>query len=180
MRLTPTEIPGVTIVDLDPFTDDRGLFARTFDAEIFAEAGLDATVAQANLSFNHKAGTVRGMHRQVPPHAEGKLVRCVAGAIVDVALDIREDSETYGRHVMVELSASNRRALWIPPYVAHGYQALTDATEVLYQVSGRYVPGSEQGLRHDDPAFAIPWPLAVTSISDKDRSWPLAEAVRAL
>ena len=127
---------------------------------------------QANLSFNHKAGTLRGMHRQIPPHAEGKLVRCIRGTIIDVALDLREDSPTFGRHAMVELSADNRRALWVPPYVAHGYQTLADDTEVLYQVSGPYAPEGERGQRYDDPAFGLQWPHEVTVISDKDRSWP--------
>ncbi|EYR62704.1 dTDP-4-dehydrorhamnose 3,5-epimerase [Actinotalea ferrariae CF5-4] len=173
MKFTTTAVDGATIVDLEPFTDDRGLFARTFDVDEFAAHGLDVGVAQANVSYNHVAGTLRGLHRQVPPHSEGKLVRCTAGAIVDVAVDVRPDSPTYGRHVMVELTASNRRALFVPPYVAHGYQTLTDGAEVTYQVSGPYVPGGEQGFRHDDPAFAIAWPLAVTVISAKDASWPL-------
>ncbi len=173
MIFTPTDVDGAWIIDLEPFSDDRGLFARTFDAEEFAARGIDAGVAQANLSFNHRAGTLRGLHRQVPPHAEGKLVRCTAGAIVDVAVDVRPDSPTHGRHVMVELSAANRRALWVPPYAAHGYQTLTDDAEVTYQVSGRYAPGGEQGFRFDDPAFAIDWPLPVTVISAKDAAWPL-------
>ena len=173
MRFTPTAVQGATIVDLEPFSDDRGLFARTFDVDEFRAHGLDVGVAQANLSFNHRAGTLRGLHRQVPPHAEGKLVRCTAGAIVDVAVDVRPDSPTYGAHVMVELSAENRRALFIPPYVAHGYQTLTDGAEVVYQVSGPYAPGGEQGFRHDDPAFGIVWPVEVTVISAKDAAWPL-------
>ena len=173
MRLVPTAIEGPTVIELDLLSDDRGFFARTFDRATFAEAGLEPLVEQANLSFNHRAGTLRGLHRQVPPHAEGKLVRCTAGAIVDVAVDVRPDSPTYGRHVMVELSAENRRALFIPPYVAHGYQTLTDGAEVVYQVSGPYAPGGEQGFRHDDPAFGIAWPLEVTAISAKDAAWPL-------
>lgn len=175
MRYTATAVDGAVVVDLEPHADDRGLFARTFDAEEFAAHGIDAAVAQCNLSFNHRAGTVRGMHRQVPPHAEGKLVRCTAGAIVDVALDVRPDSPTYGRHVMVELTAANRRALFVPAYVAHGYQTLVDDTEVTYQVSGRYAPGSEQGFRYDDPAFGIEWPLPVSVISPKDAGWHLVE-----
>ena len=175
MRFTPTEVEGATIVDLEPFSDDRGIFARTFDVEEMAAHGIDTGVAQANLSWNSRAGTVRGMHRQLPPHAEGKLVRCTAGAIVDVAVDVRPGSPTYGRHVMVELSAQNRRALWVPPYVAHGYQTLVDGTEVVYQVSGPYAPGAEQGYRHDDPAFALAWPLPVSAVSDKDMSWPLLD-----
>jgi dTDP-4-dehydrorhamnose 3,5-epimerase len=178
MKYTRTEVHDAVIVDLEPFTDDRGLFARTFDAQEFAAHGIDVGVAQCNLSFNHAAGTLRGLHRQVPPHAEGKLVRCTAGAIVDVAVDVRPVSPTYGRHVMVELTAANRRALWIPPYVAHGYQTLEPDTEVTYQVSGRYVPGGEEGFRHDDPAFGIAWPLPVRVISAKDAAWPLLEGAR--
>jgi len=173
VRYTSTAVEGVLIVELEPRADERGFFARTFDATEFGRHGLDPHVAQANVSFNHRAGTVRGLHRQVPPHAEGKLVRCTAGAIVDVAVDVRPDSPTHGRHAMVELSAQNRTALFVPPYVAHGYQTLVDDTEVVYQVSGPYVPGAEQGFRHDDEAFAITWPLPVTTISAKDASWPL-------
>ena len=177
MRYQTTAVGGVLVVDLELRQDDRGFFARTFDVTEFAEHGMDTAVAQCNVSFNHLAGTLRGLHRQVPPHAEGKLVRCTAGAIVDVAVDVRPDSPTYGRHVMVELTAANRRALWIPPYVAHGYQTLVPETEVTYQVSGRYAPGGEQGFRHDDPAFGIEWPLPVAVISAKDASWPLVEPV---
>jgi dTDP-4-dehydrorhamnose 3,5-epimerase len=178
MKFSRTEVLGAVIVDLEPFSDDRGLFARTYDADEFAAQGLDVDVAQCNLSFNHRAGTIRGLHRQIPPHSEGKLVRCTAGAIVDVAVDVRPESPTYGRHVMVELTAANRRALFVPAYVAHGYQTLVDDTEVSYQVSGRYVPGGEQGFRHDDPAFGLTWPLEVTVISAKDAAWQLLEAVR--
>jgi dTDP-4-dehydrorhamnose 3,5-epimerase len=173
MRLTPTEIDGVVIVDVVPHEDDRGLFARTFDAELFAAAGLDPRVSQSSLSFNRRAGTLRGLHRQVAPHAEAKLVRCVAGAVVDVAVDVRDGSPTFGRHVMVELSASNRRALFISPYVAHGFQTLTDDAELVYQISGPYVREAEQGFRFDDPALGIDWPLPATSVSAKDAAWPL-------
>lgn len=172
MKFTATDVDGCMIVDVEQRQDERGFFARTFDLEEFVQQGLDTTVVQANMSFNHRAGTVRGMHRQIPPYAEGKLVRCVRGTIVDVALDVREDSETFGSHVMVELSSDNRRALWVPPYVAHGYQTLTDDTEVTYQVSGPYAPEGERGQRYDDPAFGLTWPLPVSVISDKDRRWP--------
>jgi dTDP-4-dehydrorhamnose 3,5-epimerase len=167
MKYTPTEIEGVLIVDLEPRWDERGMFTRFFDAEEMAEQGIPEFV-QGNQSFNHKAGTIRGLHRQFPPNAEGKLVRCVAGAIVDVAVDVRPGSPTNGKTVMVELSAENRRALYLPPYMAHGYQTLVDNTEVMYQVTGRYAPGGEEGFRYDDPAFALEWPLPVSEISDKD------------
>ncbi len=169
MKFTPTEVEGCMLIDLAEHPDERGFFARAFCAEEFAEHGLDTLVAQANVAFNHRAGTLRGMHRQLPPHAEGKLVRCTRGAIVDVALDLREDSPSFGARVMVELTAENHRALWVPPYVSHGYQTLVDDTEVMYQVSGPYAPGAEKGQRYDDPAFGIPWPHEVTMISDKDR-----------
>jgi dTDP-4-dehydrorhamnose 3,5-epimerase len=179
MLLTPTEIDGVVVVDVDPFEDERGLFARTFDADIFAAAGLEPGVSQTNLSFNRRAGTVRGLHRQVPPYAEAKLIRCTAGAVVDVAVDVRVGSPTFGRHVMLELSAANRRALFISPYIAHGFQTLSDGAELTYQASGPYVPEAEQGFRYDDPAFGIAWPLPVTSVSDKDARWPLLAAPRS-
>lgn len=175
MIITPTGVAGVMVVDLELLTDERGLFARTFDSQDFEALGMEAGVVQCNLSFNHRAGTVRGLHRQVPPHAEAKLVRCTAGAIVDVALDVRPDSPTLGQHVMVELSAKNRRALYLPPYVAHGYQTLEDRSEVTYQVSGRYAPGGEQTFRYNDPAFKIAWPREVSAISLKDADAPLAE-----
>ncbi len=172
MKFTPTAIDGCLIIDIEPHTDDRGFFARTFCTQEFAAAGLDTSVIQCNMSFNHKAGTVRGMHRQIPPYAEGKLVRCTRGAIVDVAVDSREDSPTFGQHVMVELSADNRRALFIPPYVLHGYQTLVDDTEVTYQVTGPYAPQGERPQRYDDLQFGLTWPHEVTVISEKDANAP--------
>lgn len=172
MRFAPTEVQGCVVIEPEMHSDDRGFFARIYCSREFAANGLDAQMVQSNLSFNHRAGTVRGLHRQVAPHAEGKLVRCVRGAIVDVALDLREESPTFGRHAMVELTAEDRLALWIPPYVAHGMQTLTDDTEVLYLVSGFYVPEAERGQRFDDPAFGLEWPLPVSVVSEKDRGWP--------
>lgn len=172
MEFSPTAVDGCWVIDLQPIGDSRGFFARTFDRSAFEEHGIDPFIAQANMSFNHKAGTLRGMHRQIAPHAEGKLVRCIRGSIVDCCLDLREDSPTFGAHVMVELSADNRRALWVPPYCAHGYFTLTDDTEVTYQVSGPYAPEGERGQRYDDPAFGLQWPGDVVVISDKDRNWP--------
>jgi dTDP-4-dehydrorhamnose 3,5-epimerase len=169
----PTSIAGVVVVDLERREDDRGFFARTFCREEFTAAGLDPAVEQCNLSFNHRAGTLRGMHFQVAPHPETKLVRCIAGAIVDIIVDMRPDSPTRLQHVTVELSADNRRALYVPPYFAHGYQALTDGAEVLYQVSGAYTPEAERGLRWDDPDLGLEWPLPVTVVSSKDAAWPL-------
>jgi len=172
VRYTATAVAGVTIIDIEPHRDHRGFFSRSFCADEFTTYGLISEVAQTNHCFNYTRGTVRGLHRQAPPHAEAKLVRCVRGAIVDVAVDVRPESQTYGKHVMVELTADNRRALFLPPYVAHGFQTLVDDTEVLYQVSGPYVPDSEEGFRWDDPEFGIKWPLPVTVMSEKDASWP--------
>jgi dTDP-4-dehydrorhamnose 3,5-epimerase len=172
VRYTATDIAGVTIVDIEPHRDERGFFSRSFCADEFAEYGLLPDVSQASISYNYARGTLRGMHRQGPPYAEAKLVRCTRGAIVDVAVDVRPESRTYGQHVMVQLSADNRRALFLPPYVAHGFQTLADNTEVIYQVSGRYEPAAEQGFHWSDPAFGIPWPLPVSVISEKDTNWP--------
>ena len=130
-------------------------------------------IEQCNISYNHKAGTLRGMHYQVDPAPEVKLVRCTAGAILDIIVDVRPNSPTRFEHVAVELSAQNRRALYVPPYFAHGYLTLTDDAEIAYQVSTAYTPGTERGLRWDDPALALPWPIEVAVISAKDASWPL-------
>lgn len=175
MLLTLTDLPGAAIVDLERKEDERGFFARTFCREEFAEAGLEPMVEQCNVSFNHRAGTLRGMHYQLPPAGEAKLVRCTRGAVVDIIVDMREESPTFRRHIAVELTADNRRALYVPPMFAHGYQTLVDETEVVYQVSERYTPGVERGLRYDDPALGMSWPLPVAVISDKDSSWPLLE-----
>ncbi|GAA5534554.1 dTDP-4-dehydrorhamnose 3,5-epimerase [Deinococcus aluminii] len=175
MIFTETKLPGAFIIDLEVREDDRGGFARTFCREEFAAHGLKPDVVQANLSYNHRAGTLRGMHYQLPPAAETKLVRCTRGAILDVIVDLREDSPTYLQHVAVELTAENRRALYVPELFAHGYQALTDGAEVVYQVGEAYTPGFERGLRHDDPRLGLTWPLPVTVISPKDAAWPLLE-----
>lgn len=172
MRYTSTDVAGVTIIDIEPRTDHRGFFARLFCAQEFARFGLNAEMVQTSISYNHARGTLRGLHRQAAPHAGAKLVRCTSGAIADVAVDVRPNSRTYGQHVMVQLTAKNHRALFLPPYVAHGFQTLTDHTEVVYQVSGEYEPSSEQGFRWDDPQFEIEWPLPVTVVSEKDASWP--------
>jgi dTDP-4-dehydrorhamnose 3,5-epimerase len=173
MLFTETALLGAYIIDLDLKPDHRGFFARTFCAEEFQAHGLKPTVAQCNLSFNHQKGTLRGMHYQVLPAAETKLVRCTQGAIYDVIIDMRPDSPTYSMHIGVELSAENRRALYVPEMFAHGYQVLTDGAEVVYQVGEFYTPGYERGLHYQDPTFAIEWPIAVTEISEKDAAWPL-------
>lgn len=173
MRYTRTEIVGVILVDIEPENDERGFFARTFCADEFAKHGLDSSVSQVNFAYNHVRGTLRGLRRQAPPYAEAKLVRCTRGAIFAAAVDIRPDSKTFGEHVTAELTSENRRALFLPPYIAHGFQTLSDDTEVMYQVGGPYEPRGEQGFRWDDPTFDISWPLPITVISDKDASWPL-------
>ena len=173
MIISATTVEGPAIVDPELRSDDRGFFARTFDVMEFGAAGLQTAVEQCNLSGNHRAGTLRGMHFQIAPHPEAKLVRCIRGAIVDVIVDMRPDSPTRLQHVAVELSADNRRAFYVPPYFAHAYQTLVDDTEVMYQVSGSYEPSAERGLRFDDPALGIDWPLPVSVISSKDASWPL-------
>lgn len=175
MKFETTPIAGVAIIDLELREDDRGFFARSFCQDEFAEHGLLPDVLQCNISYNYAAGTLRGMHYQLPPATEAKLVRCIAGAIVDQIVDLRPDSPTYLQHVSVELSAKNRRALYVPPMFGHGYQTLVPDTEVMYQVSERYTPGQERGLRHDDPALGLSWPLPVDKISEKDATWPLLE-----
>lgn len=173
MIIHTTPIAGVAVIDLELREDDRGFFARTFDRQQFVDAGLEPAVEQCNLSYNHAAGTLRGMHFQVAPHPETKLVRCTRGAIVDIIVDMRPGSPTRLQHVQVELTAENRRALYVPPYFAHGYQTLVDGAEVTYQVSGAYTPAAERGLRYDDPDLGLSWPLPVSVISDKDGAWPL-------
>ena len=174
MRFTQTEIDGVVLVEPERHEDDRGFFARTFCVDEFAAHGLDPAVVQCNISFNLSAGTVRGMHYQAPPVSETKLVRCTRGAILDVIADLRTDSPSYRQHVAVELTAANRLALYISKgLLAHGFQTLEDDTEVSYQMGERYTPGADRGVRHDDPALAIDWPLPVSAISEKDKAWPL-------
>lgn len=179
MLFTETSLPGAFVLDLEPRGDDRGFFSRTFCQREFAAHGLKPVVAQANLSFNYNKGTVRGLHFQFPPHAETKLVRCTRGAILDVIVDLRPESPTYLRHVAVELTADNRRSLYVPERFAHGYQVLEDHTETLYDVGDYYAPAAESGLRFDDPRLAIAWPLPVTDISPKDIAWRTLDDVEA-
>ncbi len=176
MKYTPLEVDGVQLVEMEPRSDERGFFARAFAAEEFEARGMRPEVVHCNLSFNHRAGTVRGLHLSLPGHPEAKYIRCTRGAIVDVAVDVRPDSPTYLKHVMVELTADNRAGLYLPPHLAHAYQTLTDDAEVLYMVSVPYAPGAEVGFRYDDPAFGISWPVPVSVVSDKDASWPAFDA----
>jgi dTDP-4-dehydrorhamnose 3,5-epimerase len=177
MKITKTNIADVAIIDLELREDDRGFFARTFDVAEFEAAGLNPAVEQCNASYNHRAGTLRGMHYQLAYAPEIKLVRCIRGAIVDKIVDMRPESETFLQHISVELTAENRRALYVPAMFAHGYQTLVDGTEVIYQVTGKYTPAAERGQRYSDPALKLNWPLEVTTISEKDAGWALLEDV---
>lgn len=173
MKFTETPLKGAFIIDLEQRSDSRGFFARAFCAREFEEHGLKTAVAQCNMAYNYKKGTMRGLHYQVAPAAEAKLVRCIGGAVYDVLVDLRPDSPTYLQHYGLELSADNRRAVYVPEMFAHGYLTLTDNAELFYQVSEFYTPGTEQGLRYNDPALKIEWPLAVEVISEKDAAWAL-------
>jgi dTDP-4-dehydrorhamnose 3,5-epimerase len=170
---TETKLEGAFIIDLDRREDNRGFFARAFCQHEFEDHGLKPIISQANIAFNRRKGSVRGMHFQFPPAAETKLVRCTRGAILDVIVDLRPDSPTYLDHVSVELSADNHRALYVPERFAHGYQVLEDDTETSYQVGEFYTPEAEGGLRYDDPRLGLTWPLPVTEMSDKDQAWAL-------
>lgn len=172
MIFTPAKIAGAWLIDLDCKSDDRGFFARAWCEREFAEHGLIKPFVQTNLSHNHRAGTLRGMHFQSEPYPEAKLMRCIAGSIYDAIVDLRPDSPTYLQWTGVELSASNRRMFYVPDGCAHGYQALTDGAEVIYQVTACYTPGFEGGIRWNDPAFAIDWPVREPIVSAKDSSWP--------
>ena len=169
MIFTETELKGAFIVELEKFEDERGFFALSWSERVFAERGLEAKLLECNVSFNRKKGTLRGMHYQEAPHGQAKLVRCTMGAIYDVIVDLRPSSPTMRHWIGVELTASNRLMLYIPEGFAHGFQTLTDDTEILYQMSSVYVPESARGARWNDPAFSINWPLAVQVIDERDR-----------
>lgn len=177
MRFTETSVPGAFLIELETIEDDRGFFARSYCANEFAEHGLDPAVAQINMSRNHKRGTLRGLHYQAAPAEEAKFIRCIQGAIYDVIVDVRPDSAAYGRWFGAELSAENGRALYVPEMCAHGYLTLTDDAAALYHASEFYAPGTERGLRYDDPALGIEWPIEPQVVSAKDRSWPGFEAL---
>jgi len=173
MTFTELSLPGVFVVDADVFSDDRGDFVRGWIREEFASRGLDTSLAQAALARTITRGSIRGMHYQAPPHAEAKLVRTIRGGIFDVAVDLRPDSPTFMRWEGLDLTAENRRAVYLPKGVAHGYQTLTADVEVLYFVSTPYAPDAQRGVRWNDPAFAIEWPLGPPPvIHDRDASYP--------
>jgi dTDP-4-dehydrorhamnose 3,5-epimerase len=180
MRFSKTELAGVFIIDVDYYADARGGFARTYCRDEFAAVGVHAPIVQSATSFNVKAGTLRGLHFQDPPHSQAKLVRATAGALYDVVVDLRPESSTFGRHLGVELSAQNRRMIFIPKQFAHGFMTLADATEIEYQFDEVYAPGSEGGLHYADPDLAIAWPRSVDVISDRDATLPRLREVVAL
>lgn len=172
MIFLSTEIEGAHLIDIEPIMDERGFFARAWCQREFLSRGLVACMVQTNLALTCERGTLRGLHYQAAPHAEAKLVRCIQGAAYVVAVDLRRESASYLRWVGAELSARNRRALYVPPGCAQGYQTLADQTELLYQMSAFYVPEAARGLRYDDPALGIRWPLEARNLSPRDRAWP--------
>lgn len=173
MRLNPTEIPGAWLIDLEPVADDRGFFSRSLCVEEFERHGLNGRMLQQSISWNERAGTLRGMHYQDAPYEEDKLVRVTRGSIYDVMVDLRAASPTFGKWVGVELHADAHRQLYIPKGVAHGFQTLSDGTEVFYQMTTRFTPEASRGLRWDDPSIGIAWPdHPQRTISHKDRALP--------
>lgn len=172
MKFTETKLPGAFLLEVELRTDDRGAFGQTFSAAEFAAHGLDQHVVQCSLSFNKRKGTLRGMHWQTGPHAQAKLVRCTHGAIFDVIIDLRRSSKTFQQHLAMELTAANRRMLFVPEGFAHGFQTLEDNTEAYYQFNKAYQPGTEGGARWNDPTFGISWPLANPILNMRDAGWP--------
>lgn len=176
MYFTETELKGAFLIEPQKVEDERGFFARVFCQRDFAALGLAPVFVQTSLSYNRVRGTLRGMHYQVPPHEEAKLVACLRGAIYDVVVDLRVNSSTYCRWISIELREDNYRMLYVPQGFAHGFVTLEDESVVLYQISQFHAPESERGIRWDDPAFAIEWPLTPSVISQRDRAYPLFHA----
>lgn len=173
MIFNTTPIDGAFIIDIQKHGDNRGFFGRAFCENEFRENKIPFKVAQANIACSHKKGTLRGMHYQVAPHQEAKLVRCIRGEIFDAIIDLRQDSSSYGKWFGVRLSSDSNRMLFLPEGTAHGYLSLADDTEIFYLVSQFYTPGAEQGIRWNDPAFNIDWPISENlTISEKDQAWP--------
>lgn len=179
MNRIATGFDGLFVLELDLKRDDRGYFARTFCEQTFADWGLAHHYPQSGTAYNGRAGTVRGMHFQREPHGEIKLIRCTRGAILDIVVDVRKGSATYLKAFEIELSDSNGRQFYVPEGFAHGYQTLTDHTEVLYLMSSVQVPSAASGIRWDDPALSIRWPLPISMISERDRAWPLLGSAEA-
>jgi dTDP-4-dehydrorhamnose 3,5-epimerase len=172
MNFRETTIDGAWVIEPEPLADGRGFFARIWDTDELASRGLNTRLAQCSLSYTRAWGTLRGLHYQLPPHEEAKLVRCISGAVFDVAVDLRRDSATFKRWFGIELSADNRRALYVPERCAHGLLTLTNHSEVMYQMSQIEAPEAARGVRFDDPAFGIEWPGPILVINDRDRSFP--------
>ncbi len=176
MKFRESSLRGAFIIELEPDYDERGFFARSWSRREFQQRGLDAELVECGISFNHRRGTLRGLHYQVAPFEEAKLVRCTAGAIYDVIVDLREGSPTYRRWESFELSAKNRRLLYIPKSFAHGFQTLADNSEVFYQMSEIYSPAHARGIRWDDRGLAIDWPVTPARImSSRDGQLPILE-----
>jgi dTDP-4-dehydrorhamnose 3,5-epimerase len=180
MIFTPSPLPGVFVVELEPHADERGFFARSYCAAEFSAHGLGPELRQCSVSYNARKGTLRGMHYQGAPHEEHKLVRCTAGAVFDVMVDIRDSSPTYRRWFGTELTGTNRRSVFIPPGFAHGFVSLTDHAEVYYMISVAHAPQVSRGFRWNDPAFAIEWPVVPTVISSRDMNYPLLDVPGAV
>ena len=172
MRFTPTKLPNAVVVDVDGHVDNRGLFARTFCEHEFATAGLPTRFVQSSVSFNIRRGTLRGLHYQAPANPEGKLVRCTRGAIYDVVVDLRPSSPTFLEWISVELTAENRRGIYVPPGCPHGFQTLSDDAEVLYFMTEFYTPELARGVRWNDPIFGVEWPIADVTLSERDATYP--------
>lgn len=172
MHFIETELKDAFIIEPEPIEDERGFFARIFCEEEFKKRGINFKIVQCNISFNKKKGIIRGMHYQIPPYEEAKIVYCIRGAIYDVIIDLRSNSPTYKKWIAVELSAENRRMLYIPKGFAHGFQTLKDNTELFYLMSEFYHPEYAQGIRWDDPAFRIKWPLKRVIIKERDKNFP--------
>ncbi len=172
MKLLETPISGAHLIEVEPARDERGFFARSFCADTFRAHGLEGAFAQAGISYNILCGTLRGLHYQLPPHSEVKTVRCTRGRVFDVIADLRPTSATFGETFQVELSAENRRTLYIPRGCAHGFQTLQDDVELVYHMTAAYAPEAARGVRWDDPQLGIAWPLAPRVLSDADRTWP--------
>jgi dTDP-4-dehydrorhamnose 3,5-epimerase len=172
MIFSPTRVAGATLIDIEPLTDERGFFARTWCQRELTAQGLEAGIAQESVSRNRHKGTLRGLHFQKPPHEETKIVRCVRGAIFDIIVDIRPTSPTFMQWQGFELTAESHRALYVPKGCLHGFQTLEDDTEIFYLISNYYVPGAAAGYRYNDPAFSITLPLPVDVISERDSFWP--------
>jgi dTDP-4-dehydrorhamnose 3,5-epimerase len=177
MHFVDTDVIGAKVIEPTPHLDDRGRFMRAWCAREFSEQGIEFVPVQANMGLSVHKGTIRGMHYQKAPAVETKLVRCTRGAMFDVVLDLRPESSSYGKWFGVELTAENGRMLYVPERCAHGYQTLEDGTEMYYFASEYYTPAAATGVRFDDPAFRIQWPLAATIVSEQDRNWPLSSVM---